>query len=86
MYQLIPLHSCDYLKKISIKTNVATDEGNSRNEMWLWTNDEIGVAVQSWLWLLVELMSDSSVSKSVFFFPFEQITHLHIKLTKKLRK
>ena len=33
MYQLIPLHSCDYLNKILIKTNVATDEGNSRNEM-----------------------------------------------------
>ena len=33
MYQLIPLHSCDYLNKTSIKTNVATDEGNSRNEM-----------------------------------------------------
>ena len=30
MYQLIPLHSCDYLNKILIKTNVATDEGNSR--------------------------------------------------------
>ena len=26
------LHSCDYLKKISIKINVGTDEGNSRNE------------------------------------------------------
>ena len=26
-------HSCDYLNKISIKTNVATDEGNSRNEV-----------------------------------------------------
>ena len=25
-------HSCDYLKKTSIKINVATDEGNSRNE------------------------------------------------------
>ena len=25
-------HLCDYIKKISIKTNVATDEGNSRNE------------------------------------------------------
>ena len=32
MYQFIPLHSCDYLKKNSIKTNVATDEGNGRNE------------------------------------------------------
>ena len=27
MYQLIPLHSFDYLQKISIKINVATDEG-----------------------------------------------------------
>ena len=27
-----PLHSCDYLKKISTKINVATDEGNSRNK------------------------------------------------------
>ena len=25
-------HLCDYLKKISIKTNVATDEENDRNE------------------------------------------------------
>ena len=29
----VPLHSCDYIKKISIKINVATDEGNSRNEI-----------------------------------------------------
>ena len=33
MYQFISLHSCDYLNKTSIKINVATDEGNSRNEM-----------------------------------------------------
>ena len=33
MCQLIPLHSCDYPNKNSMKTNVATDEGNSRNEM-----------------------------------------------------
>ena len=32
IYILYPLHSCDYLKKILIKINVATDEGNSRNE------------------------------------------------------
>ena len=57
MYQLIALHSCDYLNKISIKTNVEIDEGNSRNEMWHWTNDEIGVAVQSWHWVRVELMA-----------------------------
>ena len=30
MYQLIPLHSCDYLKKILIKINVATDKGNKK--------------------------------------------------------
>ena len=29
MYQFIPLHSCGYLKKTSIKMNVATDEGIS---------------------------------------------------------
>ena len=29
MYQLIALHSCDYLNKISIKTNMVTDEGNT---------------------------------------------------------
>ena len=57
IYQLIPPHSCDYLNKSSMKTNVATDEGNSRNEMWHWANDEIGVAVQSWLWVRVELMA-----------------------------
>ena len=57
MYQLIPLHSCDYLNKTSIKTNVATDEGNSQNEMLHWTNGEIGVAVQSRLWVRVELMA-----------------------------
>ena len=33
MYQIIPLHSCDYLKKVSIKINVATDKGNSQNEI-----------------------------------------------------
>ena len=27
------IYICDYLKKISIQINVATDEGNSRNEI-----------------------------------------------------
>ena len=49
MCQFIPLHSCGYLKKKSVKIKVATDEGNSRNEIGHCTNDEIGVAVQSWL-------------------------------------
>ena len=46
-----------YNRYTHVITNVATDEGNSRNEMWRWTNDEIGVAVQSWLWVRVELMA-----------------------------
>ena len=44
MYRFIPLHSCDYIMKISIKINVATDEGNSRNEIGHWTNSETGTA------------------------------------------
>ena len=47
----------DYLKQISIQTNVTTDEGNSRNETWHWTNDEIGVDVRSLVWVQVELMA-----------------------------
>ena len=39
------------------KINVATGEGDSGNETWHWTNDEIGVAVQSLLWVRVELMT-----------------------------
>ena len=42
---------------MSVKTNVAADEGNSRNETWHWTNDDIGVAVQSWFWVRVELIA-----------------------------
>ena len=53
----ISLHLCDYLHKISIKTNVASDKGNSRDEMWHWTNDEIGVAVESSVWVRVELIA-----------------------------
>ena len=47
MYQIIPLHSRDYLKKISIKINVVTDEGNNQNEIGHCANNEIEVAVQS---------------------------------------
>ena len=32
IYQFIPLQICDYLCKISLKANVATDKGNGRNE------------------------------------------------------
>ena len=37
--------------------NVATDEGNMQNKIYHWTKDEIGVAVESWLWAQVELMA-----------------------------
>ena len=57
MYDFIPLYSRDYLQKVLVKINVATDEGNSLNEMWHWTNDEIGVVVQSWLCVRIELMA-----------------------------
>ena len=32
IYRYIYTHSCNYLKKTSSKTNLATDEGNSPNE------------------------------------------------------
>ena len=56
-HQFIPLHSWNYLTKISIKINVATDEGNSRNEMQHWSNDEIGVAAESWVRVQIEPMA-----------------------------
>ena len=55
MNEFIPLHSCDFFRRTSIKINVAADEDNSRIESWQWTNDETGVAIQSWLWVRVEL-------------------------------
>ena len=33
------------------------DTINSQNEIWHWKNDEIGVAVESWIWVWVELMA-----------------------------
>ena len=57
MYQLIPLYSCDYLKKVSVKASIAIDEGNSQNETLHWTNDVIRVSVQSWLLVRVELLA-----------------------------
>ena len=38
IYIYIPLHPCDYLYKVWIKINVATDEGKSWNEIWHWRN------------------------------------------------
>ena len=36
MCQLILLHSCGYLNKILVKNNVATDEGNGRNDIYIY--------------------------------------------------
>ena len=33
MYRIIPLHSRDYFKTISIQINLPTDESNARNEV-----------------------------------------------------
>ena len=40
-----------------LKINLKTDESNSRNEMWHRINDEIGVVLQSWLWVRVQLIA-----------------------------
>ena len=37
--------------------DVATDKCNGQNEIWRWTNNDIEVAVQSWLWVRVEFMA-----------------------------
>ena len=44
-------------KKILIKIDLVNDEGNTWNKIWCYTNDGIGVAVQSWLCVRVELMA-----------------------------
>ena len=54
--QLIPLHLYDFPNKISTQIIVTTDKGINQNKIWHLTNDEIGVAAQSWNWVRVELM------------------------------
>ena len=39
---------------------------NFWNEMWWWKNHEIGVAVQSWLWVRVNSWPDSSIRWSIW--------------------
>ena len=51
----------DYLMKTSIKINMVTDEGNSRNEIEHWTNDEIRVAVKVGSECKLNSWPDSSV-------------------------
>ena len=42
---------------ISTKRRAATDERNNQNKIWNWKYDEFGLAVQSWLWVQVEVMA-----------------------------
>ena len=44
-------------RKTTIKIKAATDEGNSRNQIWHWKNDENGLALQRWFCVRVELMA-----------------------------
>ena len=46
----LPLQNLDEI-------DLATDEGNSRNETWDWTKGEIGVALQSSLWVRIEFVA-----------------------------
>ena len=57
MYQLIPLHSCDYLWKSSIKINMGTEEGKQPKWNVTLNKDEVGVAVESSLSVRVEHMA-----------------------------
>ena len=36
---------------------ITSRKGNNWNETWNWTNDEIGVATESWLWVRIEVMA-----------------------------
>ena len=46
-----------YYISLSISLGISLYVYVSRNEIWHWTNEEIGVAVQSWLWGWVELVA-----------------------------
>ena len=47
-----------------VDINVATDEGNSQNEILHWKKDEIRLAVQNCLWVWVELAAYNSVVRA----------------------
>ena len=67
MYQVILYYSCAYLYNILIKRNVATDEGNhSPSHIWHWQKEKIGVALQTWIWVRVELWPDSFLGCGVW--------------------
>ena len=62
---------------------MATDESNSRNEIWHWKKDELEVAVQSWIHELIEQMIRASGTKfSGGVFKFHHSRQLSIATSK----
>ena len=59
-------YQCAYLYNILIKRNMATDKGNnSRSHIWHWQKEKIEVALQTWIWVRVDLWPDSFLGCSV---------------------
>ena len=50
------MYNCLCQNILKLPIYIATNEGNSRKEMWHYANNEIGVAAQSWLRVQVELI------------------------------
>ena len=71
IYQLIPLHSCDYLKKTSIKVNMATEEGKqlngnvTLNKRWNWSSCTKLALNGSWTHDLIVQLVRASEQNSV---------------------
>ena len=69
IYQLIPLHSCDYLQKTSIKINVGTDKGKepkrnvTLNKRWNWSRCTKLAPSATWTHgLIAQLVSASELN------------------------
>ena len=71
MYQLIPLYSCDYLQKTSIKINMGTDKGKqpkwnvTLNKQWNWSGFTKLAMSASWTHDLIALSVRASEQNSV---------------------
>ena len=71
MYQVIPLHTCDYLQKTSIKINVAPDECKqpkwnvTLNKRWNWSSCTKLALSASWTHGLIAQLVRASEPNSV---------------------
>ena len=61
MYQILPLHSRDYLKKTSIKINVATDEGQDKMKSDTEQTMKLEYLYKAWSECDLKSWSDSSI-------------------------